>query len=149
MMFDGLGLADPVTSHFDASGKRPGYPPLPGHEKALPAAWAAARLQQPGPAKPDDYLSNPAPLIEQTDGAEFQEQVAWARAAPRCPDISRAAATPRCADDAAPVHASNLLHSLDRTRMRIPPDPETAYKQYCGSDVPKEVKAARAANPSP
>ena len=62
MMFDNYGLADPLTSHFDASRERLGFPPLPGHEKAMPAAWAAARLQQPGPADPDNYLSSGSPL---------------------------------------------------------------------------------------
>ena len=148
MMFDNYGLADPLTSHFDASGERLGFPPLPGHEKAMPAVWAAARLQQPGPADPDNYLSSGSPLIAPTDGAEFQEQVAWGRAAPRCPDI-RALLQAACAPITPRRFVSNLLHSLDRTRMRVPPDPEAAYKQYCGSDVPPEVEARAAGNASP
>jgi arabinofuranosyltransferase len=148
VVFDSYGLADPLTSHFDSSGERLGFPPIPGHEKAMPAAWAAARLQQPGPADPEDFIRSASPLIPETDGAEFQEQVAWARAALRCPDVrallesARADLTPR-------RFASNLLHAFTRTRLRVPPDPKSAYEKFCGPDVPREVEAVRAERPTP
>jgi hypothetical protein len=35
-----------------------------------------------------------------------------------------------------------MVHSLARTELRIPPDPETAYHQFCGAGTPPHLKAA-------
>jgi hypothetical protein len=43
---------------------------------------------------------------------------------------------------------SNILHSVNRTQMRIPPDPREAYEKFCGPGIPREVEAVRAAQGS-
>src|SRR5207244_657117 len=69
-------------------------------------------------------------LIPPTDGAEFQTQVRWARAASQCApirDLEGAADAPLTVGR----FFSNLIHSFARTRLRIPPDPQQAYEKFC------------------
>lgn len=143
-VLDLMGLADPLTAHFENQPSlAPGAPRYAGHEKPSPAVWVAARVTPPG-SRPDPALfpSFGNPLIEPTTGPAFQEQVAWARAALRCEpirDLLRASEDPltlgRLAD--------NLVGSPERTRLRIPPDPEEAYHRFCGPGTPPEVDALR------
>jgi hypothetical protein len=81
-------------------------------------------------------------MIAPTTGEEFQEQVAWARAALQCDKIRELM---RAADARLTVSrfADNFLHSLTNTRTRIQADPEEAYHRHCGSGTPPEVIAAR------
>jgi hypothetical protein len=84
-------------------------------------------------------------LIPWTSGSVFDEQVAWARAALNCPailDLERSAT----AQLTAGQFLSNLRRALDHTRMRIPPDPETAYHRYCGPGIPSEVAMIRSSS---
>jgi arabinofuranosyltransferase len=131
---DLLGLADRLDAHFELVRRG-----LPGHEKPMGPAWTAARLVAPGtPARVGDFA--PPPLVDPLvpwpkTQADFDRQVAWARAALQCPairsmlDRSSAPMTPG-------RFVSNFFHAFSDTRMRIPPDPERAYRQYCGRGQP-------------
>jgi arabinofuranosyltransferase len=143
-VLDLMGLADNFTAHLDVSGQSDDLTRYPGHEKPLPSPWIAARLTPEG-SRPDsadfpDFYG--AGLIPATTGREFREQVAWARAALECDGIQRiflaseAPLTPR-------RFAANLLRSVTTTLTRVPPDPKTAYREYCGPGTPREVRAVR------
>jgi arabinofuranosyltransferase len=137
------GLSDTLAAHMISTPSMTYLERKPGHEKVLPSVWLAA-LMTPDGTRPDpsDFPAPPNPLITPTKGVEFQEQVAWARAALQCPEISGlisstdAPLTPK-------RFASNILHSFERTRLRIPPDPEEAYHDFCGSGTPPAVRAVR------
>ena len=144
-VLDQMGLADPFTSHLEATPPLPGRPPrYPGHEKPLPCPWLAARVTRPG-STPFAVNFPPFgnPLVPPTTGAEFQEQVAWARAALACDPIAELleSTTERLT---ARRFAANFLRSVRHTQLRIPPDPESAYRRFCGDDTPPEVAAVRA-----
>jgi len=146
-VIDTLGLANTLASHMERQPLPPDaiFERKPGHEKPLPSVWVAALLTprgaRPDPADFPAQVSNAA--IPPTAGGEFQEQVAWARAALECPDIrellqsSTGALGPRRA-------IRNLIGSSTRTRLRIPPDPEKAFHKFCGPGTPQEVRARRA-----
>jgi arabinofuranosyltransferase len=142
-VMDLLGLADSFTAHLELTPSATSVPRFAGHEKPLPAPWIAARLTRPG-TRPDpkDFPNFGNPAIPPTTGAAFQEQVAWARAALKCPDLARLMAA---AD--APMtprrFAANFVHSFGNTRVQIPNDPERAYRKFCGSGTPAEVAALR------
>jgi arabinofuranosyltransferase len=145
-VLDLLGLADTIASHLEVpvSGRGDAYR-FPGHEKPLPTPWVAARITAPG-SRPDaaDLTDFPTPLIPPTTGAEFEEQVAWARAALGCDAIAelwRAATAPL----GPRRFLDNVVGSFANTFVRIPPDPEDAYREHCGPGVPPEVEAVRAA----
>ena len=143
-ILDIYGLADPFAAHLRPERNLGFVAPPAGHEKPLPQAWVAARLTPPGTTPPpDDFPVGTFPLIEPTTGAKFQEQVAWARAALECPEIRQLM---RASDAPLTVgrFVSNVFHSFGNTRMRIPADPEEAYRKFCGSDVPAEVRAMTA-----
>jgi hypothetical protein len=79
-------------------------------------------------------------LIPATTGLQFQEQVAWARAALRCSGIQHilvAADSPMTPKR----FVSNFIRSFTISRTRIPPDPEIAYDKFCGPGVPPQVRA--------
>jgi arabinofuranosyltransferase len=141
-VIDVFGLADPLGSHFIST------PPLiflqrrPGHEKPMPSVWFAARVTPAGTETGPDELPNfSSPLIPVTHGKEFHTQVAWARAALRCPEIRGLMAA---AD--GPLTAGrffdNFLSSFSRTRIRIPADPKDAYHRFCGPGIPSELREA-------
>ena len=138
-VIDLLGLADTFTAHMEKQTPPPGTARFTGHEKPLPSPWLAARLTRAG-SRPDaaDFPNFTVPLIPATTGRAFDEQVAWARAALKCPGIARIV---RAAD--APLtprrFASNFFHSFSNTVTRIPPDPEKAYRKFCGDGIPPEV----------
>jgi len=143
-VLDLMGLADSFTAHLETTPSLGEVPRFPGHEKPLPPPWLAARLtregSRPDPADFPDFFG--AGLIPATTGREFQEQVAWARAALRCDAIERilvAADAPLTAKR----FAANFVRSFTNTRTRIPADPETAYHEFCGSGTPREVRALR------
>jgi arabinofuranosyltransferase len=140
-VLDLVGLGDSFTAHLESSSAMKDV--FAGHEKRLPPPWLAARVTRTGePIDANDFPSYFTPMIPPTTGAEFAEQVAWARAALKCPAIVRLNAA---AD--APMSlkrfASNFVHAFENTRVRIPPDPEDAYHKFCGPGTPPEVAAVR------
>ncbi len=140
-VLDQLGLADWFTAHLAPSPAEDHA--FAGHQKPLPPPWLAARVTAPG-SQPSasDFHSYFNPMIPTTTGVQFQEQVAWARAALECPAIKRLT---EAADAPMSVgrFVSNFVHSFGNTVVRIPPDPETAYHKFCGPGTPPEVSALR------
>ena len=143
-VIDRFGLADPLTAHFRLRESDPPYNSRPGHQKPLPTVWLLARVTPPDSDPDPALIAPPGPqLIPTTSGAEFREQLAWARAALRCPGIRDML---NAAYDGLSVGRAwhNVLHSFESTRLRIPPDPESAYREFCGSGTPPEVTPSRA-----
>jgi arabinofuranosyltransferase len=144
---DLLGLADPLTARLELERRG-----LPGHEKPLPAPWVVARLLEPGAAVGPEHFPTPFTMPRLIPAArspaELTEQAAWARAALECPRLRELRASYE-----APLtigrFVSNLVDSIPNARLRIPPDPEDAYRRFCGPGVPPEVRAVRRAAPSP
>ena len=141
-VLDQMGLADSFTAHLRLEPSP--VPRFPGHEKPLPAPWVAARVTPEG-STPDPTnfpaldTSKPVPSV-----TEFQEQVAWARAALACDDVTELLEAAE--EPLSPGRfTTNLLRSFEHTRLRIPADPEEAYHRFCGPGTPPEVRAARAA----
>ncbi len=132
--YDVLGLANPLAAHMKLTARG-----LPGHEKPIPTPWMIAQLTPPGTATaPFDVIQAgrrspafPDPFPYST-GVRLQRETAWARAALRCPAIAEIVEGPR-----QPLSASrfwrNVVHAWPNTRMRVPPDPQAAYRQYCGA----------------
>jgi arabinofuranosyltransferase len=142
-VLDQMGLADSFTAHLR---REPARYQFPGHEKPLPAPWVAARVTPPG-SVPDSTNFPPFPGSRSVSDPEFREQVAWARAALVCDDIAQ------LLDSAeAPLSAgrflTNILRSVEQTRLRIPADPEEAYLRFCGEGTPPQVRALRDADAS-
>lgn len=149
-VLDMLGLADTLTAHLEVTSEDRGRGNrMAGHEKPLPAPWTAALITEPG-SRPDSSMfpSLFPPLIPATADSEFQEQVEWARAAMACGPIAELLEAAR-----APLgprqFVENIVRSPSHTRLRIPPDPETAYRTLCQDEVPPEVRELRAASRSP
>jgi arabinofuranosyltransferase len=138
-IYDMLGLGDVVTSHFEVANAG-----LAGHEKPSPPAWSAARLTPPDSwVEPASFPAVVNPLDPNPDRT-FEEQVAWARAALECDrivDLIESADAPLTLGR----FMKNLVGSPGRARLRIPADPETAYRRFCGDGTPPEVEQARAA----
>lgn len=145
-VIDLMGLADGFTSHLEKRAAPPGsLERFPGHEKPLPPAWQAALLTRPGTTVTDKtFLVYGAPLVPTARGRAFAVQVAWARAALRCPRLVSLRNASRGALGPGRM-ASNLLGSFRRTELRIPPEPRLAYRRFCGRGTPAEVRAARRA----
>jgi len=144
-VLDQMGLADSFTAHLR---REPSVAPrYPGHEKPIPAAWLAARVTPAGSAPaPANFPTLANPTTPSLTGAEFQEQVAWARAALKCDGIAELLDSTE-----EPLSArgfvTNVLRSFEQTRVRIPADPEEAYHRFCGTGTPPEVRAVRVDSP--
>jgi arabinofuranosyltransferase len=128
-VLDLLGLGDPFTSHLELERRG-----LVGHEKPLPAPWIAARLTPPGTElSEEDFPFTPlfgvAPLGD-PDRAPFDDRVARAREVIECPEIEQFLDS-----YTAPLTPGRFLSNLVRaprfTLMRIPPEPEDAYAEFC------------------
>jgi arabinofuranosyltransferase len=138
-VLDLYGLADWLTAHLELT--RRGFT---GHEKSLPIPWAAARVTA-ATSRPraSEFPLSPVVLIPTTNGSAFDEQVAWARAALSCPAVRELEQS-----TTAPLTArrffANVTHAFANMRLRIPPDPETAYRRFCGPGTPPEVALVRA-----
>jgi arabinofuranosyltransferase len=147
-VLDQLGLADSFTAHLGREPSlHPELPRFPGHEKPLPSPWLAARVTPEG-TRPDPGVFPPFfqnPLIPVTTGDEFQEQVAWARAALECDAIDDVLDSAEASLSVGGFLA-NVGRSFEQTFLRIPADPETAYHRFCGPGTPPEVRSVRAAS---
>jgi hypothetical protein len=139
---DLLGLADPLTAHLKLTHRGT----LTGHEKPLPTPWIAALLTAEGTSTaPFDTIQTQRPgsfsqLIPTVTGQQLQIETAWARADLQCPAIHDLEYSPERPLTVGSFF-SNIVHSFARTELRIPPDPETAYHQFCGPGTPRQVKA--------
>jgi arabinofuranosyltransferase len=139
-VLDLLGLADPLTAHLQLSHRGQ----FTGHEKPLPTPWVQALLTAPGSStaqigalqafRPVGYNT----LIPQVTGRALDVQTAWARAALTCPAIHALEYGPNRPLTLGSFLA-NMVHSVSRTTVRIPPDPETAYHRFCGPGTPAQV----------
>ncbi len=130
---DLLGLADPLAAHLRLAKRGE----VAGHEKPLPTPWIVATLTQQGSSisqlnslqrQSPQYFT---PLIPTASGQNLETQTAWARAALQCPatkGLLASSSTPLTIG----TFVSNIYHSLSRTTLRIPPNPETAYHLLCG-----------------
>jgi len=139
---DLLGLADPLTAHLQLARRGE----IAGHEKPLPTPWIAAELTRSGASihqldslqrqRPQDFT----PLTHGASGRKLTIETAWARAALQCTAIKELREAPN-----APLTAgrflSNIYHSISRTTLRIPPNPETAYHSFCGPGTPSQVRS--------
>jgi arabinofuranosyltransferase len=144
-VLDLLGLGDTFTAHLDTSNDAYKGPRFPGHEKPLPTPWIDARVTPDGTETDSKQFPNffgGGELTPPTTGKAFQEQVAWARAALRCPAIKElldAADAPMTPGR----FVSNFFDSFTNTRTRIPPNPKVAYRKFCGPGIPPQVKAVQ------
>jgi len=81
-------------------------------------------------------------MIPTAAGPALDEQIDWARAAWECPAIRRLRAS-----STAPLtpgrFVRNIVDSFTNTRLRIPPDPETAYRKFCGEAARPSLGRAR------
>ena len=146
-ILDLLGLADPLAAHLQLTHRGE----FTGHEKPLPTPWVQALLTAPASstaqigalqvARPTSYNT----LIPPVTGRALDLQAAWARAALTCPAIRAVEYGP-----SRPLtfssFLSNLFHSVSRTTVRIPPDPETAYHRFCGPGTPPVVAEVTASS---
>ena len=119
---DTLGLANPIGARITLN--HPEEPP--GHQKVLPWPWLLA-----------DY-ADPARI----DETEFSpKQTAAARRAMQCGELRELLDSVR-----APLTAhrffSNLVGSVARTRLEIPPAPMDAELRFCGSTDLARVTAS-------
>ena len=146
-ILDLLGLADPLTAHLELTH----LGSFAGHEKPLPTPWVQALLAVPGSstvqigtlqtARPTSYNT----LIPSVTGRALALQTAWAAAALSCPAIHAIEYGPRQRLSVG-AFLSNMVHAFARTTMRIPPDPETAYRSYCRGGLPAPVVRALASS---
>jgi len=142
-ILDLFGLADPLAAHLRISVRGE----ISGHEKPLPTPWVAALLTAGGSST--DQLSSLqhqrpgyfAPITPVVSGHEFAVETAWARAALQCPAVKDLREAPsRSLTPGAFI--SNMVRSVARTTLRIPPNPEDAYHRFCGPGTPPQVRGA-------
>lgn len=139
---DLLGLADPLAAHLQLTRRGE----VAGHEKPLPTPWIAAVLTRSGSSiKQLDSLQYQrpqyfTPLLSAARGRKLTIETAWARAALQCTAIKDLRGAPN-APLTAGTFLSNIYHSVSRTTLRIPPNPEAAYHRFCGPGTPTQVQS--------
>jgi arabinofuranosyltransferase len=119
---DTLGLASPIGARIEVN--HPEEPP--GHQKVLPWPWILA-----------DY-ADPA-RIEETEFSPAQ--TAAARRAMQCGELRELLDSARSPLTASRFFA-NLIGSVARTRLVIPPDPVDAEFRFCGHTPDVHVTAS-------
>jgi hypothetical protein len=129
-VFDRLGLADPMTARFRLNPRRPS---VPGHEKPIPAPWAAARLVSPlsrvtlqefpplGYPIRDLYVSTPQ---------SFSRDVRDARVAMQCDEVKDFMATYEGSMTPSRF-VRNLVASFSNFSFEVAPDPAQARRELC------------------
>jgi arabinofuranosyltransferase len=128
-VLDLLGLGDSFTSHLELSRRG-----LIGHEKPLPSPWIVARLTPSGTDLDEDDFPFPTRFGAQELGdpgrAPFDDRVATARDALDCTELRRFFDS--YSEPLTPGRfVSNVFHAPGFTRLRIPPEPEDAYRELC------------------
>ena len=131
-VIDVFGLAHPITARFTVT---PSLTPLPrktGHKKPLPTVWLAALTTAPGSAvNPLEFPGIYNPLIPDTHGEEFQQQLEWAREVLACGAVAELMQAVT-----GPLNgrrfAANFTGAWARSRLTIPPDPQQAWYKFCG-----------------
>lgn len=129
-IFDALGLAEVITSHFEATTDTTELR-LAGHEKKTPPAWIAALVADDSSAlHPSAFEVLPRSGAPIMDDDEFTTEVEWARRALSCEPIRKLIDSTR-----APLSArrfiGNLSDAFANTRLRIPLEPEEAVWTLC------------------
>ena len=139
-VYDRLGLSNPLAAHLLLTRRG-----LTGHEKKIPTAWIAAQLTAPGSSTaPFDRFESVgenwvyAPLAPDVTGRALAIETAWARAALTCPAVHDLVYSPM-QQLSVGSFASNMVHAFDRTMLRVPADPESAYHAFCGKGTPRRV----------
>jgi len=125
-ILDVNGLADPIAAHLKLM--RRGYP---GHEKRLPAPWAAAIVTASNTnPRADEFRWTPVTTTPPDPTLPFEQQVALARTALQCPAVHDLL---RSTDSHLTIGLffSNIVHSFSRTKLRIPSNPRDAVAQLC------------------
>jgi arabinofuranosyltransferase len=128
-VLDLLGLGDPFTSHLELERRG-----LIGHEKPLPAPWIVARLTPDGTVLSEDDFPFPtnfgARPLGDPDRASFDDRVTRARNALTCEDLRHF--LDAYTESLTPGRfLSNVVRAPGYTVMRIPPEPEDAYREFC------------------
>ncbi|MCU1467267.1 MAG: putative permease [Actinomycetia bacterium] len=131
------GLADPIASHLALA--RRGYP---GHEKLLPAPWVAALLTADGTHPHAADFPIKASLSTPDDpNLSFDAQVGLARTALRCKEIAGLEDSTRGSLGVGKF-LSNIVHSFNRTSLRIPSNPRLAVEKFCPAVATAAPRAA-------
>jgi len=128
-VLDLLGLGDSFTSHLELERRG-----LIGHEKPLPSPWIVARLTPEGTTLaaddfpfPTDFGARP---LGDPDRAPFDERIADARAALTCDDLR--GFFDAYTETLTPGRfLANVFRAPGYTVLRIPPEPEDAYREFC------------------
>lgn len=139
-VYDWRGLATSLPAHLQLTHR--GHQ---GHEKITPTPWIAAALTAPGSstapfdkfqrARDDKLFGN---LIPNTTGTELQIQTEWARAALACPRLAEVVDGPKQPLTPA-TFLRNVVTAPAHSSLRVPPDPEQAYHEFCGPGTPDSV----------
>lgn len=129
-IFDALGLAEVITSHFEAITETTELR-LAGHEKKAPPAWIAAQVaDESSTLRSSAFEVSPRSDAPIMDDDEFTTEVEWARRALSCEPIRKLMDSTR-----APLSArrfiDNLRDAFANTRLRIPLEPEQAVQTHC------------------
>lgn len=115
---DRFGLAYPLDAHFQLVERGA----MPGHEKPLPEVWLFADYADPAaPPPPGSTAEGVTPAA-----------IAAARHALQCGELRELQEAVR-----EPMSwnrfLQNLIGSVRRTQLRVPPDPFAAEEQFCGA----------------
>lgn len=128
-VLDVLGLGEPVAAHLEIPDRS-----YQGHEKPLPPPWIVARTTDDGSGLdegdfpfPEGFGTRP---LGDPDRAPFDERVADARRALTCGDLAELLASVE--DRLTPGRfVENLVGSLTRWRVAVPPEPADAVARFC------------------
>ena len=131
-VIDIQGLAHPMIARFEVTPSLIPRPRRSGHKKPLPGVWLAAMVTLPDArVEPEHFPGMANPLIPDTSGERFQEQITVVREVLQCPALRELHEAVTAPLDARRF-LSNFTGALARTRLTIPPDPHEAREKFCG-----------------
>lgn len=131
-VIDVFGLAHAITARFAVTPSLTFLPRKAGHKKPLPTVWLAALTTASGSVvNPLEFPGTPNPLIPDTHGEEFQQQIEWAREVLMCGAVAELMHAVTEPLDRRRF-AANFTGAWARTRLTIPPDPQQAWHKFCG-----------------